>query len=219
MGLVQIIATSVAAAITVVAIVLVVRTVRRMISVVRLGQPDPDRGGSRGLRLKTMLAETLGSHPDAALDRRRRRALVRHDRVPRALVAGARGVLRGRRARPRPAADRRLGRLRAGHRVDRRARLHRHPGPDRHPAGEPADATRPARPASPARRCGRRYYVEYTILAVLLCGFFIRGFKAANDTLAGPVWAAPVSHALGAVLPRQRRRGHASSHWRRSSSR
>ena len=60
MGLVQIVATSVAAAITVVAIVLVVRTVRRMISVVRLGQPDPDRGGSRGLRLKTMLAETLG---------------------------------------------------------------------------------------------------------------------------------------------------------------
>src|SRR3954471_2018807 len=60
MGPVQIIATSVAAAITVVAVVLVVRTVRRMVSVIRLGQADPDRSGDKVLRFRTMLAETLG---------------------------------------------------------------------------------------------------------------------------------------------------------------
>src|SRR5258706_1845734 len=66
----------------------------------------------------------------------------------------------------------------------------------------------PARPRTPPRRSRftgstmwQAYYVEYTILAVLLCGFFIRGFKAANDALEWPVWAAPVSHALGSVLP------------------
>ena len=45
------------------------------------------------------------------------------------------------------------------------------------------------------------YFVECIVLAVLICGFLIRGFKVATDTLRMPVWAAPVSHALGAVLP------------------
>src|SRR5690349_7055077 len=45
------------------------------------------------------------------------------------------------------------------------------------------------------------YYVEYTILAVLICGFLIRGWKAANGELEWPGWAAPVSHALGQLLP------------------
>jgi Fe-S oxidoreductase len=64
-------------------------------------------------------------------------------------------------------------------------------------------ANRPGRPRS--RFLGstmwQAYYVEYTILAVMICGFLIRGFKAANGELAWPVWAAPVSHALGSVLP------------------
>jgi Fe-S oxidoreductase len=45
------------------------------------------------------------------------------------------------------------------------------------------------------------YFVEWIILAVLALGFLIRGFKAANGALPYPVWAAPVSHAIGAVLP------------------
>jgi Fe-S oxidoreductase len=45
------------------------------------------------------------------------------------------------------------------------------------------------------------YYVEYTILAVLICGFLIRGFKVANDYFNYPAWATPVSHALGDALP------------------
>src|SRR5690606_12927342 len=45
------------------------------------------------------------------------------------------------------------------------------------------------------------YYVEYTILAVLTLGLLLRGIKAAEDALPYPTWAAPVSHALGGVLP------------------
>jgi Fe-S oxidoreductase len=63
----------------------------------------------------------------------------------------------------------------------------------------------PSKPARRSRFLGstmwQAYYVEYTVLAVLLCGFLIRGFKAANGEMAWPVWAAPVSHALGHVLP------------------
>lgn len=45
------------------------------------------------------------------------------------------------------------------------------------------------------------YFVESIIVGVLVCGFIIRGLKVANDTFPYPVWAAPLSHAIGAGLP------------------
>lgn len=47
MGVVQIVTTGSAAAITAVALVLAVRAVRQMMAVIRLGQPDPERFTSR----------------------------------------------------------------------------------------------------------------------------------------------------------------------------
>jgi hypothetical protein len=60
MGSVQVVTTVLAAAITVAAVWLAVRAVLRMVSVIRLGQPDPERFTDRGTRLRTMLVETLG---------------------------------------------------------------------------------------------------------------------------------------------------------------
>ncbi|MFF5231256.1 (Fe-S)-binding protein [Dactylosporangium sp. NPDC000521] len=200
MGPVQIIATSVAAVITVVAIALVVRTVRRMLSVVRLGQPDPSRSGPRGLRLKTMLTETLGH------TRMLRWTVVgaAHWFVMIAFLALSSLVLEAYFEVAVP--DHGLPVIGAwnvyglvtewigvlgfiGILVLMGIRLRNLPGnPNR-------------RSRFTGSTMWQAYYVEYTILAVLLCGFFIRGFKAANDTLEWPVWAAPVSHALGAVLP------------------
>lgn len=60
MGVVQIVTTSVAAVITAVAVVLGVRAVRRMLAVIRLGQPDPERFIGKGRRLKAMLTEVVG---------------------------------------------------------------------------------------------------------------------------------------------------------------
>src|SRR4051812_15916694 len=60
MGIVQIVATVLAGAITLVAVVLAVRAVLKMTAVIRLGQPDPGRFGDKGARTRTMLAETLG---------------------------------------------------------------------------------------------------------------------------------------------------------------
>ena len=38
-------------------------------------------------------------------------------------------------------------------------------------------------------------------MAVLICGFLIRGFKVATDHFEYPLWATPVSHGIGALLP------------------
>src|SRR4051794_6320924 len=60
MGAVQIVATVLAAAVTVVAVVLAVRAVLQMTRVIRLGKPDPARFTDKGVRTRTMLVETAG---------------------------------------------------------------------------------------------------------------------------------------------------------------
>ena len=60
MSAVQIVLGVITALLTVVAVVLVWRTVARMVAIVRLGQSDGTRTGPFGPRLKTMLVETLG---------------------------------------------------------------------------------------------------------------------------------------------------------------
>jgi len=200
MGAVQIIATIVAAAITVVAAVLGVRAVLTMVSVVRLGRPDHERFTDRGRRLKTMLKETVG-----------------HTRMLRWTVVGAAHwfvmvsfvllsllvleayfeVVGPERGLPLIGAWSVYGLVTEafgvfgfiGILILMGIRL----------------ANLPRNPAKRSRFQGstmwQAYYVEYTILAVLVCGFLIRGFKAANGTLEFPVWATPVSHGLGHLLP------------------
>src|SRR3712207_2677452 len=60
MGIAQIIATVLAGAVTLVAVVLAVRAVMSMTAVIRLGKPDPARFTDKGTRTRTMLVETLG---------------------------------------------------------------------------------------------------------------------------------------------------------------
>ncbi|RCW47161.1 Fe-S oxidoreductase [Halopolyspora algeriensis] len=60
MGALQLVLGLICLAVTVVAVVMVVRTVRRMVASIRLGQPDPDRKGPFGARFGNMLKEVLG---------------------------------------------------------------------------------------------------------------------------------------------------------------
>ena len=60
MGSVQIVSTVLAAAVTIVAVALAARAVTRIVRVIRLGQPDPERLTDKGARTKTMLTETVG---------------------------------------------------------------------------------------------------------------------------------------------------------------
>ncbi|GAB2513281.1 (Fe-S)-binding protein [Nocardiopsis aegyptia] len=45
------------------------------------------------------------------------------------------------------------------------------------------------------------YYVEAYIIGLLIAIFAIRGFKAALGDFPFPVWATPISHAVGSFLP------------------
>jgi Fe-S oxidoreductase len=199
MGPVQIVAASLAALITVVGIALVVRAVRRMVAVIRLGQPDPERFDRKGARLRTMLTETLG-----------------HTRMLRWTVVGAAhwfvmvgfGALvftlieaYGETVHPSfeipvighwavyglltEAIAALTGLGIATLIVIRLANLPR----------------RRSRSRFAGSTFWQAYYVEYTIVGIVVCIFLIRGFKAAGGLLPYPTWAAPISHGLGSVLP------------------
>ena len=173
--------------------------VRRIVRVIRLGKPDPARFTDKGARLRTMLVETLG-----------------HTRMLKWTVVGAAHwfVMIGFGALVLTLAeaygetfdpDFRLpviGRWApyglvmeliaaltglgiATLIVIRLANL-----PGRRPRSRFLGSTQ-----------WQGYYVEYTIVAIVACIFLIRGFKAARGDLPYPVWAAPISHGLGALLP------------------
>jgi Fe-S oxidoreductase len=199
MGPVQVVTTVIAAAVTAVAAALLVRVVWRMVRVIRLGQPDPERFAGKGARLRTMVAETLG-----------------HTRMLRWTVVGAAHwfvmiafitlttlvleayfevinpawelpILGG--WTPYGLVTEIIGALglpailvlMAIRLINR---------PHRRPLSRFTGST-----------MWQGYFVEYVILAVLVCGFLIRGFKVANGYFEYPVWATPVSHAVGEILP------------------
>jgi Fe-S oxidoreductase len=199
MGTVQIVTTVIAGVVTAVAAALAVRAVQRMVAVVRLGQPDPSRFDNKWRRLRTMLAETVG-----------------HTRMLRWTLVGAAHwfvmvafitlttlvleayfevvdadahlpILGG--WLPYGLATEWIGLLGlAGIIVLITIRLLNLPRRRRW-----------------SRFAGstfwQAYYVEYTILVVLICGFFIRAFKVAGGLFEYPTWATPVSHGLGDLLP------------------
>jgi Fe-S oxidoreductase len=199
MGSVQIIATVLAAAITLVAVVLAVRAVLAMTSVIRLGRPDPERFGDKGTRTRTMLAETIG-----------------HTRMLKWGVVGASHwfvmvsfiilfllVLEAYFEVVNPAGGLPLighwvvyGLVTeviavlgiAGILVLIAIRQLNKPG--RRKVSRFAGST-----------MWQGYFVEAVIVGVLVCGFLIRGFKVANGTFEFPAWATPVSHVIGAALP------------------
>jgi Fe-S oxidoreductase len=201
MGSVQIVASLVAAVVTVVAVVLVVRAVARMVAVVRLGQPDPERFDRKGRRTATTAQEILG-----------------HTRMLKWGVVGAShwfvmvafGALvltlveaYGETINPDFALPVIGGWGLYGLVMELIAAL----------AGIGIAIlivirlrNRPAkpRPGRLSRFTGstmwQGYYVEWTIVGIVLCIFTIRGFREAAGHLPYPVWAAPISHAVGAAF-------------------
>ncbi|MEV7228339.1 (Fe-S)-binding protein [Polymorphospora sp. NPDC051019] len=200
MGTVQIVTTVLAAAITAVAVWLAVRAVRRMVAVVRLGQPAPERLTDRGTRLKTMLVEIAGH------TRMLRWGVVgaAHWFVMIAFIALSTLVLEAyfEVVNPRVGLPLLSGWLPYGLLTELIGVL-----------GFVGIAVlmvirlinRPTRARGLSRFTGstmwQAYFVEWVIFTILICGFFIRGFKVATDHFDYPVWATPVSHALGSVLP------------------
>jgi Fe-S oxidoreductase len=199
MGAVQIVATGIAVAVTVVALAFVVRAVRRMVAVVRLGQPDPTRSVDRGRRTVTMLREIFGH------TRMLKWSVVgvAHWFVMIGFILLAVLVLAAYVEVVDPTASLPLiGAWTAYGLVTEFLSV----------LGVAAilvliviRLVNLPRWRSRSRFAGstawQAYYVEYTILAVLALGLITRGIKASLGILPYPTWAAPVSHALGGVLP------------------
>jgi Fe-S oxidoreductase/type IV secretory pathway VirB3-like protein len=199
MGPVQIAATVIAAGVTAVAVALVWRTVARMVAVVRLGQPDPTRRANIGPRVRATLAEIVGhtrmlkwgvvgaTHWFVMVAFVTLSTLVLEAYIDVVDPHGSLPLLGG--WLPYGLVTEAIGALGLVSIVVLIAiRLANLPG--RRPWSRFAGST-----------MWQGYYVEYTILVVLVCGFVIRGFKVAADDFPYPQWATPVSHALGAVLP------------------
>jgi Fe-S oxidoreductase len=201
MGPVQVVATVLAAIITITAVALAVRAVRQMVKVIRLGQPVPaERFGAAGQRTVTMLRETLG-----------------HTRMLKWTWIGAAHwfvmvsfgvlftlVLEAYFDVVSPTAHLPLlggwtpyglvtefigyGGL-VGILYLMSVRLRNRPGNKR----------------GLSRFTGstmwQAYFVEYVILGVLLCGILIRSLKYASGHGEYPAWATPLSYGLGQVLP------------------
>jgi Fe-S oxidoreductase len=200
MGGVQIVCTVLALAITAVAVVLVVQAVRRMLAVIKLGQPDPTRTQNKSARFKTMLAETVGHT----------RMLkwttvgVAHWFVMVGFILLSALVLEAYFEVVTPTGELPV----IGHWdlfgfVTEWVAL----------LGIPSIIylmvvrlqNRPKAAGRRSRFSGstmwQGYFVEWVVLLVLILGMLIRGFKAANDHLPYATWVAPASHALGAILP------------------
>ncbi|MBU2670022.1 (Fe-S)-binding protein [Actinoplanes bogorensis] len=197
MGIAQIVATVLAGAITIVAVVLAVRAVLTITAVIRQGQPDPGRFVDPKTRTKTMLVETLG-----------------HTRMLKWSAIGAAHwfvmvsfmilfllVVEAYFEVVNPASGLPiighwlifgfvtewigiLGLAGILYLIFVRQR-----------------ANRSAKNRFLGSTWWQAYFVEAVILGVLVCGFLIRGFKVATDHFEYAAWATPLSHAIGAVLP------------------
>ena len=200
MGSVQIVTTVLAAAITIVAVGLAVRAVLRMVSVIRLGQPDPDRFDQKAVRLKTMLKETVGhtrmlkwsvvgaSHWFVMVGFMVLSLLVLEAYFEVVSTTGAIPILHSLAIWGLVTeVISILGTVGILILIGIRIK------------------NRPTRPGGRSRFTGstmwQGYFVEAVVLIVLILGMLIRGFQVSTGHFGFPVWAAPVSHALGSVLP------------------
>jgi Fe-S oxidoreductase len=196
---VQVLATSVAAAITVAALLLGVRAVRQMVAVVRLGQPDPTRFTDPRARLLTMLRETVGH------TRMLKWSVVgvAHWFVMVAFVLLVTLVLEAYLEVVDP--DRSLPVIGAWTLYGLVTELFSVAGLAAIGLLIVVRLLNLPRWRRWSRFAGstawQGYFVEWVIVAVLVLGLLVRGTKAASGDLPYPVWAAPVSHALGGPMP------------------
>jgi Fe-S oxidoreductase len=200
-GPVQVVATVVAAFVTMTAVALAVRAVRRMVRVIRLGQPvAPDRFDGKARRTVTMLRETLGhtrmlkwsgvglAHWFVMMSFLVLFLLVVEAYLDVVSASGTLPLLGG--WAPYGLVTEALSVLGLGGILALIAvRLRNRPGRGR----------------GLSRFAGstmwQAYYVEWTIVGVLACGLLIRSLKVAAGHGGYPAWATPVTHALGQVLP------------------
>jgi Fe-S oxidoreductase len=199
MGTAQIVATVLTGIVTVIAIVLAVRAVLTITAVIRQGKPDPARFDDPGRRTTTMLRETVGHTRMlkwSAIGAAHWFVMISFILLVLLVLEAYFEVVNPENSLPLIGGWIVYGfvtewigilgligivYLIARRQKDRRAKVSRFRG----------------------STMWQGYFVEAVIIGVLICGFLIRGFKVANDTFEFPTWATPLSHAVGAILPRE----------------
>jgi len=197
MGIAQIVATVLAAAVTITAVGLAVRAVLTITAVIRQGQPAPERFADKGTRTKKMLTETLGharmlkwgyigaAHWFVMVSFMILVLLVVEAYFEVVDPQGGLPIIGG--WTPYGLVTEWIGILGlAGilYLIFVRQK-----------------AIRAPKSRFLGSTMWQAYFVEGVILGVLVCGFLIRGFKVANDTFEFPAWATPLSHGVGSILP------------------
>src|SRR5690242_5025004 len=195
MGIAQIIATTLAGAVTITAVVLAVRAVLTITAVIRQGQPDPARFTAKGARTRTMLTETLGHTRMlkwSAIGAAHWFVMVSFMILFLLVVEAYFEVVDPEGGLPIVGhwlvygfATEWIGILGLTgilYLIFVRQK-----------------AIRAKRSRFLGSTMWQAYFVEAVILGVLACGFLIRGFKVANDTFEFPGWATPLSHAVGSI--------------------
>ncbi|SDR05330.1 heterodisulfide reductase-related iron-sulfur binding cluster [Actinopolyspora saharensis] len=187
-------------AVTVVAVVMVVRTVRRMISSIRLGQPDPNRKGPFGARFSNMIKEVLGhtkmlkkSHVGIA----HWFVMVGFGGLSLSVLVAYGEVFHA------PFEIPWLGSFGPWNLLIEILGVTTILG------GIWLSAVRqlnhPRRAGRVSRFAGSNFWQAYFVEAVVVLegvGIMgLRSFKVSSDLFHAPVWSAPISFALGSVLP------------------
>jgi Fe-S oxidoreductase len=197
MGYAQIVATVLAAAVTLTAAVLAVRAVATITAVIRLGKPDPGRFTGKGARTATMLRETLGhtrmlkwsaigaAHWFVMVSFLILFLLVLEAYFEVVSPTGQLPIIGGWVA---------YGLVTEWIGILGLAGILYLIGVRQRSRRAPVSRFR-------GSTMWQGYFVEAVIVGVLVCGFLIRGFKVADGTFEFPAWATPLSHAVGSVLP------------------
>lgn len=200
MGALQLVLGLICLAVTVVAVVMAVRTVRRMISSIRLGQPDPSRKGPFGRRFGAMLKEVLGhtkmlkiSHVGVA----HWLVMVGFGGLSLSVAVAYGEVFHA------PFEIPWLGSFGPWN------LLIEFLGVTTVLGGcwliGVRQLNHPRRAGRVSRFAGSNFWQAYFVEAVVVLegvGIMgLRSFKVSSDLFHAPVWSAPVSYALGGVLP------------------
>src|SRR3954454_15843931 len=197
MGIAQIVATVLAGAVTITAVVLAVRAVLTITAVIRQGQPAPERFADKSTRTKKMLTETLGhtrmlkwGYVGAA----HWFVMVSFMILFLLVVEAYFEVVDPESGLPIIGGWTVYGFVTEWIGIFGLAGI-------LYLIFVRQKSIRAKRSRFLGSTMWQAYVVEGVILGVLACGFLIRGFKVANDTFEFPAWATPLSHAVGSILP------------------
>ncbi|ADD39793.1 (Fe-S)-binding protein [Stackebrandtia nassauensis] len=216
MGVVQIVATLIAAVVTIVAITVFARTGMSMVRIIKLGAPDPTRRNKGAVRLKTMLRETVGHTRMlkwTLVGAAHWFVFVAFITLFPVLVEAYLKVINPTWTLPfvghwslwllytETIGALGIAGIVALFVVRMLNQPRNNPAPERPEGTELSEAhTRTSTSRFERSRQWQGFYIEATIFGIIASHFITRSLKVAAGELDVPAWAAPISNAIGGAM-------------------